>query len=81
MAVGFFNLLPIPLLDGGHAVLYTAEGLTGKKVTPKVMQIVNSMGIAVLLIILVFATYSDISRIVTSRQARKAAETSGAPRP
>ena len=81
VAVGFFNLLPIPLLDGGHAVLYIFEGLTGKKITPKIMQVVNSMGIAMLVGILVFATYSDINRIITSHQARKAAATSGAPQP
>ncbi|HAH32054.1 MAG TPA: hypothetical protein DCL44_07050 [Elusimicrobia bacterium] len=73
VAVGFFNLLPIPLLDGGHAVLYLLEGLTRKKITPKIMQAVNSVGIAMLLGILVFATYNDVSRIITSRQARKAA--------
>ncbi|HAF96257.1 MAG: hypothetical protein A2X34_00575 [Elusimicrobia bacterium GWC2_51_8] len=81
VAVGFFNLLPIPLLDGGHAVLYIFEGLTGKKVTPKIMQVVNSMGIAMLIGILVFATYSDINRIITSHKARKAAAVSGAPQP
>ena len=81
VAVGFFNLLPIPLLDGGHAVLYVLEGLTGKKITPKIMQMVNSMGIAMILGILVFATYNDINRIITSRQARKAAEISGEPQP
>ena len=81
VAVGFFNLLPIPLLDGGHAVLYMLEGLTGKKITPKIMQVVNSMGIAMLVGILVFATYSDINRITTSHQARKASAISGAPQP
>ncbi|MBI4051752.1 MAG: site-2 protease family protein [Elusimicrobia bacterium] len=63
VAVGFFNLLPIPLLDGGHAALYIWEGLSGKKLTEKTVRIANSFGLAILLSILIFATYSDISRL------------------
>ncbi len=73
VAVGFFNLLPIPLLDGGHALLYICEGVFRRKITPKIMQYVNGAGIAVLVTILVFATYSDIMRLVSSHAARKAA--------
>lgn len=63
VAVGFFNLLPIPLLDGGHVVLYIIEGISRRKLTGKVMQAVNSVGLAILLGILVFATYSDVMRM------------------
>lgn len=63
VAVGFFNLLPIPLLDGGHAVLYLWEGISGRKLTVKLLRAVNSVGIAMLLSILLFATYSDIMRL------------------
>ncbi|OGR44779.1 MAG: hypothetical protein A2X35_05640 [Elusimicrobia bacterium GWA2_61_42] len=73
VAVGFFNLLPIPLLDGGHAVLFLFEGVSRRKLNAKVMQYVNGAGIALLLTILLFATYSDIMRIKNSRDARKAA--------
>ena len=76
VAIGFFNLLPIPLLDGGHAVLYIFEGITKKKVTIKVMRVVNSLGIAFLVFILLFATYSDIKRLRTSSSQKKAAEVS-----
>ncbi|MEI7481260.1 MAG: M50 family metallopeptidase [Elusimicrobiota bacterium] len=64
VAVGFFNLLPIPLLDGGHAVLFIMEGIFRRKLTPKVMGCVNYAGIAFLVGILVFATYSDIVRLL-----------------
>ena len=73
VAVGFFNILPIPLLDGGHAVLYIAEGISRRKLTPDIMKYVNGAGIAVLLSILLFATYSDIMRIVSAHAANKAA--------
>ncbi|MCK4936431.1 MAG: site-2 protease family protein, partial [Elusimicrobiales bacterium] len=73
VAIGFFNLLPIPLLDGGHAVLYIFEGITKRKVTIKVMRVVNSLGIAFLVFILLFATYSDIKRLRTSSAQKKAA--------
>lgn len=63
VAVGFFNLLPIPLLDGGHAVIYTIEGLSRRKLTPKVMSYANSFGLAFLLGVLLFATYQDIGRL------------------
>lgn len=73
VAVGFFNLLPIPLLDGGWAVLYLFEGISRRKITENMMKYVNGAGILMLLSILLFATYNDIMRIVNSRAARKAA--------
>ncbi|MBI4349810.1 MAG: site-2 protease family protein [Elusimicrobia bacterium] len=73
VAVGFFNLLPIPLLDGGWALLYLYEGVSRRKLTGKVMQYVNGAGIAMLLSIFLFATYNDIMRMVASRAAKKAA--------
>ncbi|GAB4028634.1 MAG: RIP metalloprotease RseP [Elusimicrobiota bacterium] len=73
IAVGFFNLLPIPLLDGGHSILFIFEGLTRKKLTPNIMRYVNSAGMALLLGILVFATYNDVKRIYDSHLAKKAA--------
>ena len=71
VAIGFFNILPIPLLDGGHAVLYLWEGLSGRKLTVKFVGYANSMGLAFLLSLLVFATYNDILRIRDQRRAKK----------
>ncbi|MBI5884396.1 MAG: RIP metalloprotease [Elusimicrobia bacterium] len=73
VAIGFFNLLPIPLLDGGHAVLYLWEGLSGRKLTPSTVNSANSVGIFFLLFLLAFATYNDFSRIYHERAGRKAA--------
>lgn len=63
VAIGFFNILPLPLLDGGHIVLYLYEGIFKKKITPKMIKYVTSTGLALLLFIFIFATYSDIMRI------------------
>jgi len=73
VAVGFFNLLPIPLLDGGWAVVYIFEGISRRKLTGDIMKYVNGAGMVMLLGILLFATYNDIMRLVTSRSAKKAA--------
>ncbi|OGS11881.1 MAG: hypothetical protein A2234_11475 [Elusimicrobia bacterium RIFOXYA2_FULL_58_8] len=75
VAVGFFNLLPIPLLDGGWAVLFLFEGIFKRRITPVIMKYVNGAGIGLLMSILLFATYSDIMRIKTSHDAKKAAAT------
>ncbi|MBI3299532.1 MAG: site-2 protease family protein [Elusimicrobia bacterium] len=75
VAIGFFNVLPIPLLDGGHGVLYIWEGISGRKLTVKIVAAANSVGLAFLMSLLVFATYNDISRIRDGRKAaREAAE-------
>ncbi len=70
VAIGFFNLLPLPLLDGGHAAFYWWEGLRGRRASVEAMEKANTMGIAFLLSLLVFATYNDILRIKSDRAAR-----------
>lgn len=69
VAIGFFNILPIPLLDGGHAVFYLWEGISGRKATQKTMAAANGFGIVFIVCLLVFATYNDVSRIVRQRSA------------
>ncbi len=73
VAVGFFNLLPIPLLDGGWIVLYLFEGVSRRKLSANIMKYVNVAGMALLMSIFLFATYSDIVRIKTAHDAKKAA--------
>jgi regulator of sigma E protease len=73
VAIGFFNLLPLPLLDGGHAAFYWWEGIRGKRASTEAMEKANTIGIAFLMSLLVFATYNDVLRIRTER-AMKAAK-------
>ena len=70
VAIGFFNLLPLPLLDGGHGAFYFWEGIAGKRLTPETQEKANTVGLAFLMSLLVFATYNDVLRIRTERKAR-----------
>ncbi|MDO8757450.1 MAG: M50 family metallopeptidase, partial [Elusimicrobiota bacterium] len=70
VAIGFFNLLPLPLLDGGHAMFYWWEGIRGRRASVAVMEKANTIGIAFLMSLLVFATYNDVLRIRTERSAK-----------
>jgi regulator of sigma E protease len=63
VALGLFNLLPIPLVDGGHIALSLVEGITRKPINKKVIQATNIVGLAIILMIFIFATYSDIARL------------------
>lgn len=81
VAIGFFNFLPVPLLDGGHAALYIWEGISGRKLTQNAMATANSVGIVFLLSLLAFATYNDFSRILGERAARKKAAVETPPNP
>lgn len=63
VAVGFFNLLPLPVLDGGHIVFYTWEVLTGKPVSAGIQQVAMTASMALLLGLAVVVTWFDIQRI------------------
>ena len=71
VAIGIFNLFPIPILDGGHAVLYLWEGISRRRLTEKLIRATNSVGLALLGSIFLFATYSDIARIYKTRRAAR----------
>lgn len=63
VAVGFTNLLPVPILDGGHLVLYAAEALRGGKPLPAVVQEwAFKAGALMLGALFLFATWNDIQR-------------------
>lgn len=74
VAIGLFNLFPIPLLDGGHMLYYVIEGIQGKPVSEKVMSKANMVGFALLMMLFVFATFNDIQRIYTTRAEKAAAQ-------
>ena len=63
LAVGMFNLFPIPILDGGYALVYLWEGLTHKLPTEKMLNRAANVGLYILLLLVVYASYSDIKRI------------------
>lgn len=64
-AIGLLNLFPIPVLDGGHFVAFLVEAVRGRPPSPAVMQIAMSIGLGLILLLMVFATYNDIMRMVS----------------
>jgi regulator of sigma E protease len=63
ISIGFMNLLPLPVLDGGHLVFYAAEALRGKPVPEKVQAVSFRIGLACILSLFVFATFQDLDRV------------------
>jgi regulator of sigma E protease len=59
-AVGFLNLFPIPILDGGHLVFYAAEAVTGKKPSAAVVNVLMAIGAALILGLMVFGVSNDL---------------------
>jgi len=62
ISLGFMNLLPIPVLDGGHLMIFTIEGLARRQLPIKAKIIIQQVGLALLLVLMVVITYNDIMR-------------------
>lgn len=63
--LGIFNLLPLPALDGGKLLLLVVEGIRRKPMKEKYEIIINTAGFALLMLLMLFVTYNDITRLVT----------------
>jgi regulator of sigma E protease len=62
--IGFLNLLPIPVLDGGHLLFYAYEGLFRKPLSERFQMAGFQVGLALLMMLMAFVFYNDISSIV-----------------
>lgn len=60
--LGLLNLLPVPVLDGGWLVILIVEAIRGKPLAPEAKGIAQFIGLALLVLLMVFATFKDISR-------------------
>jgi len=60
--LGILNLLPIPILDGGHLVYFTVEGILRKPLNPKIIEILQQVGLVLLVTLMVFVFYNDLMR-------------------
>ncbi|HEY0798198.1 MAG TPA: M50 family metallopeptidase, partial [Candidatus Baltobacteraceae bacterium] len=67
MALGIFNLLPIPALDGGRAAFIVAELVRGRPVDPEKEAFVHLTGMALLMALMVFLAFHDISNIIAGK--------------
>ena len=66
--LGILNLLPIPVLDGGHLVFLTIEGIIRKPVSERIQIFAQQIGIALLGTLMIFVFYNDIVRVITQWQ-------------
>ena len=64
ISLGVLNLLPVPVLDGGHLMYYVAEIVRGKPVSDRALEIGQRIGMVVLFSLMAFAIYNDIYRLV-----------------
>jgi len=64
ISLGVLNLLPIPLLDGGHLMYYMVEILKGSPVSDKAIEVGQRVGMALLFMLMSFALYNDINRLI-----------------
>ena len=64
VSLGVLNLLPIPLLDGGHLMYYVAEVFTGRPVSERTMEIGGRIGMTLLLLLMSFALFNDLQRLI-----------------
>lgn len=64
VSIGLLNLFPIPLLDGGHLLFYAIEAIRGRPLSERAQEIGFRIGLAVVIMLMMFATYNDISGLV-----------------
>ncbi len=65
ISLGVMNLLPIPMLDGGHLLYYSLEIFTGKPVSERVILLTQKFGMLVLAMLMALAFFNDLSRLVS----------------
>ncbi|SFN57567.1 regulator of sigma E protease [Nitrosospira briensis] len=66
ISLGVLNLLPIPVLDGGHLMYYVIEILRGRPLSPEAIETGQRVGMMLLFALMAFAIYNDISRFIPS---------------
>ena len=62
--LGILNLLPIPILDGGHLLFFSIEAVMGKPLSIKKREVAQQVGLFLLILLMVFVFYNDIYRLV-----------------
>jgi regulator of sigma E protease len=63
VSLGVLNLLPIPVLDGGHLVYHAIEGITGRPLSERVQMVGLRIGVAMLMSLMLLAIFNDLSRL------------------
>jgi len=66
VSIGLLNLFPIPLLDGGHLLFYSIEAMRGRPLSERAQELGFRIGLAIVLMLMIFATFNDIVHLRTS---------------
>jgi regulator of sigma E protease len=66
ISIGLLNLFPIPLLDGGHLLFYAVEAVRGRPLSDRAQEMGFRIGLGLVLMLMVFATYNDILHLAAS---------------
>ena len=66
ISIGLLNLFPIPLLDGGHLLFYGIEAMRGRPLSERAQDIGFRIGLAIVVMLMIFATFNDILHLATS---------------
>ncbi|MFH1581817.1 MAG: RIP metalloprotease RseP [Pseudomonadota bacterium] len=64
--LGILNILPIPVLDGGHLIFFFVEAAIGRPVSIRIREIAQKAGILILILLMIFVFYNDISRLASN---------------
>lgn len=64
ISIGLLNLLPIPMLDGGHLLYYAVEAVTGRPVSDEVKLVAQRVGLGILAALTMLAFFNDFSRLL-----------------
>jgi regulator of sigma E protease len=66
ISIGLLNLFPVPLLDGGHLLFYAVEAARGRPLSDRAQEMGFRIGLGLVLMLMVFATYNDILHLAAS---------------
>jgi regulator of sigma E protease len=66
VSIGLLNLFPVPMLDGGHLLYFAFEAIRGKPLSERIQEIGFRIGLAAVLMLMIFATWNDIVHLTTS---------------
>jgi regulator of sigma E protease len=66
ISIGLLNLFPIPLLDGGHLLFYAIEAIRGRPLSDRAQEVGFRIGLAIVLLLMIFATFNDILHLASS---------------
>jgi regulator of sigma E protease len=66
VSIGLLNLFPIPLLDGGHLLFYGIEAARGRPLSERAQELGFRIGLAIVVMLMIFATFNDILHLATS---------------